>query len=258
MKTVYFLAITLWLILGTANADLDFNYHSYTSIVSTLNAYKAQFPDKVYLYSIGKSVQNRDMLVIAIADSQPDKHITLRPEAKYIGNMHGNEVPSKEILLHLIDYMLNNQSADPSVDYVMKNTRLHLLVTMNPDGLEMSTVGDCSSVQGRYNANGFDLNRNFPDLFMCNTATHQPETQAVMNWLESTQFVLSANFHGGAVVANYPYDNTANGDSVYSLSNDNDVFISLAKNYSYNNLAMRSYLCGDSFADGITNGGECI
>ena len=48
--------------------------------------------------------------------------------------MHGNEVPGKEILLHLVDYMLNNQNNDHNVDFIMKNTRIHILPTMNPDG----------------------------------------------------------------------------------------------------------------------------
>ena len=78
----------------------------------------------------------------------------------------------------------------------MKNTRLHILVSMNVDGYEKSQVGDCSSVNGRYNANNYDLNRNFPDLFQCMSDTFQPETLAVMRWLENNTFVLSANFHG--------------------------------------------------------------
>jgi len=31
-------------------------------------------------------------MVIAISAEAPDKHLLLRPEVKYIGNMHGNEV----------------------------------------------------------------------------------------------------------------------------------------------------------------------
>lgn len=51
--------------------------------------------------------------------------------------------------------------------------------------------------KGRNNSNNFDLNRNFPDQFVTITEPRQPETIAVMNWLKSIPFVLSANLHGG-------------------------------------------------------------
>ena len=49
-----------------------------------------------------------------------------------IEKFKGNEATSKELLLHFIDYMLNDQYIDPTVDYIMKRTRIHILVSMNP------------------------------------------------------------------------------------------------------------------------------
>ena len=60
----------------------------------------------------------------------------------------------------------------------------------------------------RYNARGFDLNRNFPDYFKQNTKRMQPETEAYKEWISKIQFTLSAGLHGGALVASYPFDNT--------------------------------------------------
>ncbi|MGL5597510.1 MAG: M14 family zinc carboxypeptidase, partial [Aeromonas sp.] len=60
---------------------------------------------------------------------------------------------------------------------------------------------------------GVDLNRNFPDVFDGNNQVREKEVRAVMDWLNKETFVLSANLHGGAVVASYPYDNTNSGQS---------------------------------------------
>ena len=64
----------------------------------------------------------------------------------------------------------------------------------------------------RNNALGLDLNRNFPDYFKTNNKKTQVETEAVKQWLNNIQFVLSAQLHGGALVASYPFDNTPNSN----------------------------------------------
>ncbi|CAF1039718.1 unnamed protein product, partial [Brachionus calyciflorus] len=233
-------------------------YHSYEEISNILKETARKNPDKTYLYSIGKSTGGKDLWVLALADSKPSEKVLLRPEAKYVANIHGNEVVGKEILLRLIDYFLTNQT-DPDVSFIMKNLRVHILPLMNPDGYGKSYMGDCNSVQGRYNNEGYDLNRNFPDLFENNTYPIQPETKAILNWLETNNFVLSGSFHGGALVANYPFDNYAVSDGFSakkSSTNDEDVFRLLALTYSKNHLKMTEGCNGDSFPDGITNGAE--
>lgn len=98
-----------------------------------------------------------------------------------------------------------------------------------------SFTGDFDGLVGRANANYVDLNRNFPDQFGVTkeNAVQQPETLAVMSWILSEPFVLSANLHGGTLVANYPYDdNSVNKDGLYSKSPDDEVFRKLAFAYS--------------------------
>ena len=71
-------------------------------------------------------------------------------------------------------------------------------------------VNFCLILLCRYNARGFDLNRNFPDYFKQNTKRLQPETEAYKEWIAKIQFTLSAGLHAGALVASYPFDNTPN------------------------------------------------
>ena len=76
------------------------------------------------------------------------------------------------MLLHLADYMLKSQETDASVDYVMRNTRVHIIASMNPDGSEIAIMNDCHGSTGRYNANGFNLSDRgnsclFVFLFVC-------------------------------------------------------------------------------------------
>jgi hypothetical protein len=53
-----------------------------------------------------------------------------------------------------------------------------------------------------------------------------------MQWVSTLPFVLSANLHGGSLVANYPFDDAAEGHSTYSKSPDDETFKVLSEAYS--------------------------
>ena len=239
----------------------NFSHHSNEEIKEFLYSYAKVFSSITRLYSIGKSVNDVDLWVMEISDN-PGIHELGEPEFKYIGNMHGNEVTGRETLLLLIQYLCENYGRMSNITNLIDNTRIHIMPTMNPDGYARAEEGEISGTVGRSNANRVDLNRNFPDRFNRNKVTREPETLATMKWIKQYPFILSANLHNGALVANYPYDNT-DGDarlSTYSRCPDDDIFrqVSLAYSLAHPRMHLGQPCPYDTetFVNGITNGAE--
>ncbi|XP_041935982.1 carboxypeptidase M isoform X1 [Alosa sapidissima] len=247
----------LWTVLSLCYG-LEFRYHNSVEVEKYLREVSRSYPAFTHRYSIGKSVEGRHLWVLVLGKF-PREHRVGIPEFKYVGNMHGNEVVGRVLLLQLIDYLTKGYRSNPFVTRLLDSTRVHILPSMNPDGFESSSR-DCMSGYGRYNRNGVDLNRNFPDFFLGeDEESREFEVLAIMDWMKQERFALSANLHGGAVVASYPYDNSNGGSELQegaSVSPDNDVFVHLAKTYSYSHTQMhRGNACSDSnFPHGITNG----
>jgi carboxypeptidase D len=263
--------LTLVLIIAfIANAQgviIKYEHHNYQAMTKILKAIHKQWPHITNLYTIGKSIENRELWVLEISDN-PGRHEKGEPEFKYVANMHGNEVLGRELLLHLAYYLCSQYNSNHDVKNLVDSTRIHILPSMNPDGWEIAIAGTCTGVVGRTNKNGCDLNRNFPDLLNPRTDGNcrkpEKETKAVVKWISSIPFVLSANLHGGTVVANYPYDSIKGspGTHSYSKSPDDDMFRQVAKAYAYAHPTMYrgkpkcSFYPFDDFKDGITNGAD--
>lgn len=238
-------------------SPVHFNHHSNREMYVMMQAYANYFPHITRLYTIGKTVQGRNLTVIEISDN-PGIHEPGEPEFKYVGNMHGNEVTGRETLIHLIAHLCENYGYDSDVTKLVNSTRIHIMPSMNPDGYTQAHEGDVDSVVGRRNANNVDLNRNFPDRFGRTENNRQPETRAVMQWIQEYPFVLSANLHNGALVANYPFDNDRSGRPSYTACPDDDIFrqVSLTYSYAHPTMHLGRPCPGDhyGFRDGITNG----
>ncbi|KAF7489398.1 Carboxypeptidase M [Sarcoptes scabiei] len=240
---------------------VDFNYHNQESLEQLLRLFAQRFPNLCQMYSIGKSVQGRDIWVMLVTKN-PSEESLLKPNVKYVANMHGNEAVGRELLLHLIEYLVTNYESDSFVHYLLDNTRIHLVPSMNPDGFEAAIEGQCFGGTGRFNVRGIDLNRNFPDKFTSRHEKEQEEVTVIKNWINRIPFILSANLHGGALVASYPFDNTpvkmlSRWKLSYepSLTPDNDVFKHLAEVYSFNHETMHlGKPCPDGSIEGFVNG----
>ncbi|KAL0266576.1 UNVERIFIED_CONTAM: hypothetical protein PYX00_009080 [Menopon gallinae] len=239
-----------------------FEYHHYDDLVKELTTLSKAYPQITQLYSIGTSVEGRELYVIEISDN-PGVHEPGEPEFKYVGNMHGNEAVGRELLILLAKYLCENYLHDDRVTHIVNTTRIHILPSMNPDGFEKAKEGDEDGFVGRANAKDVDLNRNFPDQYgrTEENRIQQPETEAIINWIQAVPFVLSANLHGGSLVANYPFDDNAVEPRMPrpNYSPDNKIFQYLARVYSKAHPTMHLGLpCPkyqeERFPDGITNG----
>lgn len=224
-------------------------YHENADIQNDFNTYTANYPNLFSYQSIGNSTQGRPLLFAKISDNVTSDEAEI--EVKYIGAMHGDELTGLENCMKLIDTLLTGYGTDPQLTAMVDDYEIYILPLMNPDGRDVGTLGQ------RFNAQGVDLNRDFPDRVWDSVNTvagRAPETAAVMNFTASRNFVLSANFHGGAMCANYPWDSNYNGTDTFSPTPENALFYHLALTYS---LASDALYNSPAFPpDGTTNGAD--
>ncbi|XP_044264269.1 carboxypeptidase D-like [Tribolium madens] len=253
------LVITFFLSVSLVKS-LDWQYHNNTELEKYLKNFTSTTQGiKTGLYSIGKSTKKNDLWVVRLTAAK-DSKIGV-PNVKFIGTVHGNEPVGREILLHFMEFLRDNYQVDPTITWVLDNTKIHFLPNLNPDGFALASENMCEGEYGRNNAFRMDLNRNFPDYYRTNRIPEAPETKAVKKWLRDVPFILSAALHGGALVANYPFDSvqelTSLSTNPPSLTPDNDVFMHLANVYARNHLKMhKGDLCNkfQKFEGGIVNG----
>jgi hypothetical protein len=181
-------------------------YPTYTAYESLMAQFQSMYPAICNLDTITMLASGRRLLVLKISDNVNSNEA--EPEFLYSSSIHGDETTGYILMLHLADYLLSNYGTNPEATELINNVELYICPLANPDG---TYYGGNNSVSGarRYNMNGVDLNRNYPDP---QNGQHpdnlawQPETVAFMDFATQHHFVAGANFHGGAEVVNYPWD----------------------------------------------------
>ena len=223
-------------------------YPTYGAYVSMMNQFAADHPGLCVVVDAGLTPQGKSLLFARISDNVSTEEN--EPEVMYTSSMHGDETAGYVLMLRLMDFLLTNYGSDPLVTRLVDSCEIWINPLANPDGTyhysDSSVIG---SIRG--NSNIIDLNRNFPDP---QDGDHpdgnvwQTETILMMDFADLHNFVLSANFHGGAEVVNYPWDTWSN------VHADESWYFDICREFAdtVHQYCASGYM--DDLNNGITNG----
>ncbi len=181
-------------------------YPTYDAYVNMMIQFSSQYPSLCKLVDAGNTVQGRKIYFIKISDSAAVAEN--EPDVMLTSTMHGDETTGYVLMLRLINYLLTNYGTNAEVTNLVNGLEIWINPNANPDGTYRSGNSTVAGAR-RFNANGVDINRNFPDPA---DGPHpdgyawQPETLIMTGFMPKTTFVVSVNFHGGTEVVNYPWD----------------------------------------------------
>jgi hypothetical protein len=186
----------------------EWNYYpTYEAYVAMMYKFESDYPDRVKIHKIGTTVMGRDLLFAQIKGSvdQPPGV----PQFMYTSTMHGDEVTGFVLSLRLIYHLISNYGQDDEITDLLNRVEIWICPNENPDGTYRTNNSTVSGAT-RSNANGKDLNRNYPGPHPSYQTPPempiQPETQSMIDFVSGKNFTMSANMHGGIEVLNFPWD----------------------------------------------------
>ncbi len=107
-------------------------YNTYDGIVDIMQKIAKAYPNLTRLESIGKSVEGRDIWLLAISDfktGNPDK----KPAMYIDGNIHSNEIQGAEFSLYTAWYLTEMFDDLDFINELLKDKTFYIVPTINPD-----------------------------------------------------------------------------------------------------------------------------
>ena len=223
------------------------SYPTYSQYISMMEG----FPTSAVsgrictLMDLGTLSSGRKIMGVRLNNGSPEG----KPKFLYSSTIHGDETTGWILMLRLIDELCT--STDPRIVNLIDNLDIFIFPNTNPDGTYYRGNNSVTGAR-RYNANGVDMNRNYPDPHGSahpDGKPYQSETQWLMQLAMDYPFVMAANYHGGSEVVNYPWDNT------HTLHADDDWWQYVSREYADLAQSVNSNYMND-LDNGITNGAQ--
>lgn len=113
--------------------DVEWNrFYDHAGLGAILARLHKEFPELTRLYSIGKSVEGRDLWCLEVTSRKGDAK---RKPGMYIdGNIHGNEVQGGEAVAYTAWYLCHQYGNLEKVTDLLDRCVFYLIPTINPDG----------------------------------------------------------------------------------------------------------------------------
>ncbi len=136
-------------------------YMNRADLIQFINDLATARPDLCEVFSIGTSIEGRDIWVLHITGPGGSN----KPAVFYHSLIHCREWITAPVVLYLADYLVNNYGTDPDATALVDGLDIYLAPCVNPDGYEYTwntyrlwRKNRRNNGDGTY---GVDLNRNW-------------------------------------------------------------------------------------------------
>ncbi len=209
----------------------DQAYRDYAQLQQELASIASESNGAATLFSIGTSVEGRDITGIRFTLARARRGLRHRPKpaALFLGTHHAREHLSTEVPLLLARWLSDNRDR-PEVRRLLRTREIYIIPLVNPDGAEYDHATGAYAWQRknmRQNEDGslgVDLNRNYgyhwgeggastdpgSDIYRGPAPFSEPETRAVRDFINShPNLKVLVSYHTFSELILYPWGYTS-------------------------------------------------
>jgi hypothetical protein len=202
------------------NAGYYYSWEENNAFWATL---AVQHPDLVDTpVSIGSTFQSRAINMVLITSNSGPAY---KPAFIFTALTHAREPGGNSVLIDWANWLTTNYGSDTMATWILNNTRIYIVPIVNID----TYILNCNPYGGMLRKNqrppdGVDLNRNYPyqwgyddsgsspdpysETYRGASAGSEPETQAVMNFINAIDPIAGMHYHayGGYLIRPWNYN----------------------------------------------------
>lgn len=235
--------------------SMDHQKYTYKEMCGDIRSLCKKYSEYVSYETIGYSEEGREIYDVILGNKKADKTILV------VSTLHAREYIATVVCMKQLEYyLLNyNKTVDgKKLSDVFDSCNVHYVMMANPDGV---TISQTKKARWKANANGVNLNRNFPYAFKKEgrkkdgsysgkKAASESETQAIVGLtkkLNNTQTLAVVNYHamGQIVFGDYGGKNKKLGSDItdmYRIARSTTGYSSAAGYGGTSNGNYREYL----------------